>query len=116
MRSLPAPSFRAIKKTGYMPGPTYSNFQERVVQAAEAVLKHSGSVGPLELFQQMQLLQPVHFEAWRKGNEHYRVLQQHIQVGHGSQNSRIQRSFFRSFSFVSPGTSRYSGVTLSGPA
>ena len=81
MRSLPAPSFHAIKKTRDMPGPSYSNFQDRVVQAAEAVLKQSGSVGPLELFQQMQLLQSVHFENWRKGNEHYRMLQQHIQVG-----------------------------------
>jgi len=64
-----------------MAGPAYSNFQERVVQAAEAVLKRSGSVGPLELFQEMRLLQPVHFEGWRKGNEHYRVLQAWIQVG-----------------------------------
>ena len=54
-----------------MAGPIYSNFQERVVQAAEAVLQRSGSVGPLELFQQMGLLQPVHFESWRKGNEQY---------------------------------------------
>jgi hypothetical protein len=64
-----------------MAGPVYANFQERVVQAAEAVLKRSGSVGPLELFQQMQLLQHLHFDGWRKGNEHYCVLQQHIQVG-----------------------------------
>jgi hypothetical protein len=64
-----------------MAAPVYSNFQERVEQAAETVLKRSGSVGPLELFQQMQLLHPVHFESWRKGNEHYRVLQQWIQAG-----------------------------------
>jgi hypothetical protein len=64
-----------------MPDSTYSNFQERVVQAAEAVLRRDGSVGPLELLQQMRLLQPVHVEGWRKGNEHYRVLQQWIQVG-----------------------------------
>ena len=64
-----------------MADPFYSNFQERVVHAAEAVLKRNGSVGPLELFQEMRLLQPVHFEGWRKGNEHYRVLQQWIQVG-----------------------------------
>jgi len=64
-----------------MAEPFYSNFQKRVVQAAEAVLKRTGSVGPLELFQQMGLLQPVHFEGWRKGNEHYRVLESCIQVG-----------------------------------
>ena len=64
-----------------MASPSYSSFQERVVQAAEAALERHGSVGPLELFQQMLLLQPVHFESWRKGNEHYRVLEDHIQVG-----------------------------------
>jgi len=62
-------------------GRHYNTFQERVVQAAETVLERSGSVGPLELFQQMGLLQPIHFEGWRKGNEHYRVFQQWIQVG-----------------------------------
>jgi hypothetical protein len=64
-----------------MADPNYSNFQERVVQAAEAVLQRDGSVGPLELMQQMRLLQPVHVEGWRKGNEDYRVLRAWIQVG-----------------------------------
>src|ERR1039457_4280027 len=64
-----------------MASPLYSNFQERVVQAAESALKRHGSVGPLELFQEMRLLQPVHVEGWRKGNEYYRVLQPWIQVG-----------------------------------
>ncbi len=64
-----------------MTGPTYSNFQERVERAAEAALKRNGTVGPLELFQEMRLLQPCHVEGWRKGNEHYRVLQPWIQVG-----------------------------------
>ncbi len=64
-----------------MAGRSYSSFQQRVVQAAEAVLERSGSIGPLELFQEMRLLQPIHFEGWRKGNEHYRVLQEWIQVG-----------------------------------
>ena len=63
-----------------MANPTYSNFQERVVQAAESALKRHGSVGPLELFQQMLLLHPVHFDGWRKGNEYYRVLEPWIQV------------------------------------
>ena len=57
-------------------GPSKSNLQERVVQAAEAALKRNGSVGPLELFQHMGFLQPVHVEGWRKGNEYYRVLRQ----------------------------------------
>jgi hypothetical protein len=64
-----------------MKGRGYGSFEERIVQAAEAVLKHNGSVGPLELFQQLGFLQPVHVEGWRKGNEYYTVLQEHIQVG-----------------------------------
>jgi hypothetical protein len=58
-----------------------SNFQERVEHAAEAALKRDGSVGPLELFQEMGFLQFTHVEGWRKGNESYRVLQNWIQVG-----------------------------------
>jgi len=64
-----------------MAGPSYNSFQERVTQAAEAVLQRDGSVGPLELFQQMRWLHPVHFDGWRQGNEHYRVLEEWIQVG-----------------------------------
>jgi hypothetical protein len=59
----------------------YNNFQERVERAAEAALKSNGSVGPLELFQEMRLLQPCHLEGRHKGNEHCRVLQPWIQVG-----------------------------------
>jgi hypothetical protein len=64
-----------------MSGSGYSGFQERVVQAAEAVLERNGSVSPLELFQQMGLLQPFHFESWRKGHEAYPALRPWIQVG-----------------------------------
>ena len=64
-----------------MAGLQYSNFQERVERAAEAALKRSGSVGPLELFQEMGLLHPCHVESWRKGNEHYPVLQPWIKAG-----------------------------------
>ncbi len=63
------------------PNPKYANFQERVVQAAEAALKNTGSVGLLELFQHLGFLQPVHFQGWLKGNEPYHVLEQCIQVG-----------------------------------
>ncbi len=41
--------------------------QERVEQAAEAVLEANGSVGPLELLLQMQWLAPSHLAGWRKG-------------------------------------------------
>ena len=64
-----------------MAGPSYSSLQERGEHAAEAALKRNGSVGPLELFQEMRLLQSVHVEGRRKGNEYYRVLQPWIQVG-----------------------------------
>ena len=59
----------------------YTNFQERVEGAAEGILKRHGSVGPLELFLEMRWLQPSHVAGWRKGDEHYRVLQPWIQVG-----------------------------------
>jgi hypothetical protein len=65
----------------YLASPLYGNFQERVVQAAESALKRHGSVGPLDLFQAMQLLQSVHFEGWRNGNEYYRVRDPWLQAG-----------------------------------
>jgi len=33
--------------------------RERVIDAADAVLERDGSVGPLELLQQLRLLEPV---------------------------------------------------------
>jgi hypothetical protein len=41
--------------------------QERVEQASERVLEANGSVGPIELLQQMGLLAPSHVVRWRKG-------------------------------------------------
>jgi hypothetical protein len=64
-----------------MSGTSSTELKERVTSAAEAVLNRSGSVGPLELFQEMRWLQPCHIQGWRKGNEHYRVLEKWIQVG-----------------------------------
>ncbi len=61
--------------------PSYSNYQERVEQAAEAALKRKGNVGPLDLFQGMGVLYPGHVQSWRNGDEHYRVLRQWIQLG-----------------------------------
>jgi len=72
-----------------MPAPACSNFQERVVITAETVLKRSGSVGFLELIQEMGWLHPVQFEAWQKGNEHYRILEKWIQVGPGKREKAI---------------------------
>ena len=58
-----------------------SSLQQRVIQAAESELKRTGSVGPLELFRNLLFLQPVHFEAWRKGNEQFQAIEPWIQVG-----------------------------------
>ncbi len=41
--------------------------QERVEQASERVLEGIGSVGPIDLLQQMGLLAPSHVVRWRKG-------------------------------------------------
>lgn len=41
--------------------------KERVELAADAALKASGSVGPLELLLEMRLLSPSHFISWQKG-------------------------------------------------
>ncbi len=64
-----------------MSEPAHGKFQHRVRQAAEAVLARNGSVGPLELFQEMRLLAASHLEAWRHGKDSFRVLQPRIQVG-----------------------------------
>jgi len=70
--------------------PAHSELRERVVQAAEALLKRSGSVGPLELLQEMRFLHDSHFEGWRKGNEQNRVLEQRIQVGPAKFNQVVR--------------------------
>jgi hypothetical protein len=53
----------------------------RVWEAAEAVLKREGAVGPLELLQQIGFLHFSHFQQWQKGNEYYSDLESHIQCG-----------------------------------
>lgn len=57
------------------------DLRQRVVESAEAVLERSGSVGPLELLQQIGFLEPVHVEGWRKGNPHLTLLEPRIQCG-----------------------------------
>jgi hypothetical protein len=44
-----------------------ADLRERVITAADAVLEAQGSIGPLELLQQMSLLMPGHVFNWRKG-------------------------------------------------
>lgn len=67
--------------TGLEGGRETNALQERVRRAAEQCLERDGAVGPLELLQQMLFLQPVHFQAWQKGNPYYAALEPHIQCG-----------------------------------
>jgi hypothetical protein len=57
------------------------NLRERVILAAETCLERDGSVGPLELLQELGFLHPVHVQAWRKGNPYYATLEPSIQCG-----------------------------------
>jgi hypothetical protein len=57
------------------------SLQLRVEQAAKSVLARNGSVGPLELFQELRWLVPSHVEAWQRGVEEFQILQRWIQVG-----------------------------------
>lgn len=50
-----------------MSGRQGRELRERVEQAAEEMLEADGSVGPLELLQQMNWLAPSHITSWRKG-------------------------------------------------
>src|SRR5664280_67831 len=79
-----------------MSEPPRSGLQERVVLAAEALLQRSGSVGPLELFQEMGWLHAGHVEGWRKGNEHYRVLEKWIHAGSG----KVEKAIFHFHKWV----------------
>src|SRR5262245_29613606 len=65
------------------------NLSARVEQAAAACLERNGCVGPLELLQQMRLLQPVHVEAWQKGDPYYTPLEPHIQCG----TDKLQKTY-----------------------
>ena len=49
------------------------------MRAAEAILARDGSVGPLELLQEMRLLEPVHVADWKRGREYARILESWIQ-------------------------------------
>ncbi len=56
-------------------------FWRRVTQAAEAALAQEGAVGPIDVFRYMGLLQPSHFDNWRRGHEEFPVLEKWILVG-----------------------------------
>lgn len=58
-----------------------SLLQERVITAAERALKRDGSVGPLELLQEIGFLYRRHFDDWKKGSPHHTPIEPHIQCG-----------------------------------
>lgn len=58
-----------------------SKLSERVVAAAEKALKRGGSVGPLELLQELGFLHWQHFDDWKKGVPHFTPLEPRIQCG-----------------------------------
>jgi len=66
-----------------MPNKPPRDLQERVEQAADAILRASGSVGPLELMLQLGWLTPSHFASWKKGI--IPSLVEVLQVGHEKQ-------------------------------
>ncbi len=46
-----------------------NKLKDRVVRAAEEVLRRDKSVGPVELLQEMLVLYPGHVKDWQKGME-----------------------------------------------
>ena len=58
-----------------------SQLRERVVVAAERALKRGGSVGPLELLQELGFLYSGHVDGWIRGIPQLTPLEPHIQCG-----------------------------------
>ena len=60
---------------------SFTQLGERVLVAAERALKRTGSVGPLELLQELGFLYSGHFDGWTKGTPALTPLEPHIQCG-----------------------------------
>ena len=58
-----------------------SKLEQRVVDAADQVLRRDGAVGPIELLVQLRFLEHVHVEDWKRGSPAITVLEDHIQCG-----------------------------------
>jgi len=67
------------------------HLEARVLQAAETVLQRDGNVGPLQLFLELEWLQPVHVAAWKHGDPAYQILEEHIQVGRTKREAAARR-------------------------
>ena len=97
-------------------GMSASKLQERVVVAAQRVLKQNGAVGPIDLLVYLRLIQPVHFDAWKRGNPHYKALEDHIQCGEVKLKKiyRIFSDWAKSSGFE-PLLTEYHGASRGGP-
>jgi hypothetical protein len=58
-----------------------SKFTQRVIGAAETVLKRDGAVGPIELYVQLSFLDRVHVDHWRRSQPGFQILEERIQCG-----------------------------------
>ncbi len=58
-----------------------SKLEQRVIDAADQVLRRDAAVGPIELLTQLRFLEHVHVEEWKRGNPAITVLEDHIQCG-----------------------------------
>lgn len=58
-----------------------SKLEQRVIDAADQVLRRDGAVGPIELLIQLRFLEHVHVEHWKRGSPTIAVLEDHIQCG-----------------------------------
>lgn len=58
-----------------------SKLEQRVIDAAEQVLRRDGAVGPIELMIQLRFLERVHVDHWQRGNGAYAILEDHVQCG-----------------------------------
>jgi hypothetical protein len=94
-----------------------SKLHERVINAAQAVLKSEGTVGPLELLQAMGFLSPSHVQSWRKGIADYTPIERWIQCGPDKlRNTYIIFQEWVTAQGLQPIESPYLGTTVRGSA
>lgn len=93
-----------------------ANIQKRVRDAAEVVLKHDKSVGPIELLVQMGFLHESHLRQWQRQHPYFDRLEPHINCG--EKKLRQTWSAFLQWANeknLQPFIVDYSAATRSGP-
>jgi hypothetical protein len=98
-----------------VPQPNPKNLQQRVFKAADSLLKHDGSVGPLELLQEMNFLSHAHVKSWKQGLPQYSSIEPSIQCG----EKKLQQTYQHFHQWVKqsnlePFTATYTQATRSG--